>query len=313
MFEELNKNIANAKEKLRRKEKLKNLLERTREDLNVQTAKKKELYEVLHKEGKDVEKLESLSITGLFYSILGDKEQQLEKERQEYLSAKLKYDECCSLITTLEKEIISYNEELKEYINIESEYDELMESKEKLILQGNDLNAEKLIRLAEKAQDLKSNIKETKEAINAGEKVREALERVLSSLESAKGWGQWDMLGGGVLSTMAKHSKMDEAKSHVHEVQRLLGIFKRELSDIRLSSNIDINIGSFEKFADYFFDGLIFDWVVQSKINDSLDNVRTNSNNVKRLLSTLERNLDGFEGELRTAEDEIKRIVEEKC
>ncbi|MBU5484081.1 hypothetical protein KQI86_07035 [Clostridium sp. MSJ-11] len=313
MFEELNKNIANAKEKLRRKEKLKNLLERTREDLNVQTAKKKELHKILHKEGKDVEKLESLSITGLFYSILGDKEQQLEKERQEYLSAKLKYDECCSLITTLEKEIISYNEELREYINIESEYDELMASKEELILQGNDLNAEKLISLAEKAQDLKSNIKETKEAINAGEKVREALERVLSSLESAKGWGQWDMLGGGVLSTMAKHSKMDEAKSHVHEVQRLLGIFKRELSDIRLSSNIDINIGSFEKFADYFFDGLIFDWVVQSKINDSLDNVRTNSNNVKKLLSTLERNLNDCERELMAVEEEIKGIIEEKC
>ncbi|MBU5484083.1 hypothetical protein KQI86_07045 [Clostridium sp. MSJ-11] len=304
MFEELNKNIANAKEKLTRKEELKNLLQRTKENLNTQMTKEKELHKILQNEEKDAERLESF---------LKDIEQQLEKKRQEYLRAKLRYDECCSLIDTLEKETISYNEELNDYVNIELEYKELMKKKKRLILQGDDLDAKELIKLTEKVQDLKSNIKETKEALNAGEKVREALERVLSSLKSAKGWEQWDILGGGFVATAAKHSKIDDAKSHVHEVQRLLGIFIRELSDVKLSSDMDINIGSFEKFADYFFDGLIFDWVVQSKINDSLDNIYDTSNNVKRLLSTLERNLDGFEGELRTAEDEIKRIVEEKC
>ncbi|WP_315115277.1 hypothetical protein [uncultured Clostridium sp.] len=304
MFEELNKNIADAKEKLTRKEKLKNILQRAKENLNTQMTKKKELHKILQNEEKDAKRLESF---------LKDIEQQLEKKRQEYLRAKLRYDECCSLIATLEKETISYNEELNDYVNIELEYKELMKKKKRLILQGDDLDSKELIKLTDKVQDLKSNIKETKEAINAGEKVREALERVLSSLKSAKGWEQCDILGGGFVATAAKHSKIDDAKSHVHEVQRLFEIFKRELSNVKLSSDMDINIGSFEKFADYFFDGLIFDWVVQSKINDSLDNVYDTSNNLKGLLSTLERNLDSFEGELKTAEDEIKRIVEEKC
>ena len=34
---------------------------------------------------------------------------------------------------------------------------------------------------------------------------------------------------------------------------------------------MSVEISSFEKFADYLFDGLIFDWIVQSKINKSLD------------------------------------------
>mgnify|MGYP001559106142 CR=1 FL=1 len=38
--------------------------------------------------------------------------------------------------------------------------------------------------------------------------------------------------------------------------------------------NIDINIGSFETFADYFFDGLISDWVVQSGIHELLEGVQ---------------------------------------
>lgn len=45
------------------------------------------------KEQTDVRQLESLSLTGLFYSILGSKEQQLEKERQEALRAQLCLDE----------------------------------------------------------------------------------------------------------------------------------------------------------------------------------------------------------------------------
>ncbi|GAA0719692.1 hypothetical protein GCM10008905_08070 [Clostridium malenominatum] len=310
MFEELNKDISTAKEKMRRKEKLQNLLKRTKEELNNQIAKKNELHKILKDEEKDVERLQSLSITGLFYSVLGNKEQQLEKERQEYLGAKLKYEECCSLITTLEKELISYNEELNEYANVHEQYEELMKSKEKLILQGNDLKAKKLMELTEKTSDLKSNIKETKEAINAGERVREAFGKVISSLESAKGWGQWDMLGGGFLATAAKHSKIDEAKNYVHEAQRLLGVFRRELSDVNLSSNIDINVGSFATFADYFFDGLISDWVVQSRINDSLNNVYATSDNVNKLLNVLGRNLNDFERELRGVEEEIRGIIE---
>ncbi|WP_315115276.1 hypothetical protein [uncultured Clostridium sp.] len=311
MFEELNKNIASAKEKLRRKEELKDLLQETKEDLNIQMTKKKELYEILQKEEKEVEKPESSIIVGLRYSMLGGEQQQLGKESQECLS--VRYDECCSLIATLEKKITSYNEELNEYVNLELEYEKLMENKKRLILQGDDLKAKELIKLTEKIQDLKSNIEETKEVINAGEKVREALERVVSSLKSAKDREQCDILGGGVIATAEKHSKINDAKSHVYEVQRLLEIFIRELSDAKLSSNMDINIVFFEKFADYFFDRVMFDWVVQSNINDCFNNAYDTSNNLKRLLSTLEGTLNSFEGELRTTEDEIKRIVEEKC
>jgi len=40
----------------------------------------------LKKEEKDVKQLENKGFRPLFYKILGDKEKQLEKERQEYLA-----------------------------------------------------------------------------------------------------------------------------------------------------------------------------------------------------------------------------------
>ena len=40
----------------------------------------------------------------------------------------------------------------------------------------------------------------------------DSLDSVLSSLESAEGWGTWDLLGGGLISDLAKHSHIDDAK-----------------------------------------------------------------------------------------------------
>ena len=48
---------------------------------------------LLNKEEMDLKKLESASIRSLFHKILGDKEKQIEKERQQYLQTALKYNE----------------------------------------------------------------------------------------------------------------------------------------------------------------------------------------------------------------------------
>jgi|GEM_PF-3558734 len=59
--------------------------------------------------------------------------------------------------------------------------------------------------------------------------------------------------------------------------------------------NIDINIGSFETFADYFFDGLISDWIVQSGINESLDSVHLVANDVDNVIGSLKEKLKSIQ------------------
>lgn len=76
--------------------------------------------------------------------------------------------------------------------------------------------------------------------------------------------------------------------------------------------NIDINIGSFETFADYFFDGLIADWMVQSKINDSLTRVYNIDSDISSLLKTLTKESNDLENELFTVQEEIKKLIEDE-
>ncbi|MBC8235736.1 hypothetical protein H8E77_39820 [bacterium] len=94
MLEELNKQLVEAKENLRMRRKLQDTFVRTEQSLSQEKSRLKNLETHLQKEGSDVKKLEGMSLTGLFYTILGSKDKQLEKERQEYLAAKLKCDEC---------------------------------------------------------------------------------------------------------------------------------------------------------------------------------------------------------------------------
>lgn len=310
MFLDLNKKLFEVKENLRRKQKVKLMLERSKEELEMLKSKNEEFVRILHKEKRDVEKLEALSLTGLFYSILRSKEEQLDKERQEYLAAKLKYDESCNSIKYIEEEISSYEEELRKYLGLDEEYKNLLKEKRYLILNKSDENSRKLADNLDGVTDLELNAKEINEAINAGNIAMKALKQLTDTLESARSWGQWDMFGGGLLATAAKHSRIDDAKRQVNEVQRLIRIFNKELLDVNISTDIKINIGSFDTFADYFFDGLISDWIVQSKINDSLNNVNNVSRNLNKTLSTLTKELHDLNLKLEGLQKEIHNLIE---
>jgi len=113
------------------------------------------------------------------------------------------------------------------------------------------------------------------------------LDNALNSLNSAEGWGVWDMFGGGLISDLAKHSHIDDAKYEAERTQTLLRHFKTELADIKISDDIRIETDGFAKFADFFFDGLIADWFMQSKIQNSHESVSQVRGKVQSVMSKL--------------------------
>lgn len=109
--------------------------------------------------------------------------------------------------------------------------------------------------------------KEKREAIAAGQRALNSLRAAQNDLDSAKNWGLWDMFGGSFFSTMIKRSKMDAAKGNMEQAKYDLQIFSRELRDVSVSYNLEMETGDFLSFADWFFDGFIVDWMVQERIN----------------------------------------------
>ncbi len=108
--------------------------------------------------------------------------------------------------------------------------------------------------------------KEKREAIEAGHRALSSLRTAKENLNSAKNWGWWICLAVD-FSTMLKHSKMDQARQNMEQAKYDLRNFSRELNDVNMACNLNINTGDFLSFADYFFDGFVVDWMVQDRIN----------------------------------------------
>ena len=128
---------------------------------------------------------------------------------------------------------------------------------------------------------------EIREAINAGERALRSLQDAKSSLDSARGWGILDILGGRGLSGLIKHVKIGDARSSLDQAKADLECFSRELSDVREIQGLDIEIGDFLTFADFIFDGFLADIMVQSKIRQAQDQIDYAIDRVQSMLGRL--------------------------
>ena len=135
--------------------------------------------------------------------------------------------------------------------------------------------------------DIMKYDKERREAIDAGNRALMSLRSAQSDLHSAKNWGIVDLLGGGLLTDLIKHSKMNNAQRHMEQAKWDLERFGRELSDVSGYVNFDFNTADFLSFADYFFDGLLADWMMQDRINKARNQVDEAIKRVEYILARL--------------------------
>lgn len=125
------------------------------------------------------------------------------------------------------------------------------------------------------------------EALSLINQIIPELNEAESKLKSARNWGFIDMFGGGVLTDLIKHSKISSASSRMNEVNYLMQRLQVCLQGIS-TADYTMQVGRFATFADFLFDGFIFDTYMTSKIMGSLDQVRELKSRMFRLKSELE-------------------------
>lgn len=309
-MDNINNRILEAKAKMKEKARLSKTLRHANDEKKALEEKKDKLYKVLKKEESDVEKLESMSISNFIYSISGRKLEKLEKEKREAVRAKLKYETVKEELYDLDLDITKLESKIREIGNVESQYSLILKEKEELLKYRRPELANRLDKIVEEESMIIDCKKELKEAMEAGYDLLTALERAEKSLGSAENWGTWDILGGGMISTMAKHSKIDEAQVEIANIQSLSRTFYRELEDVDTYENLTIEIGSFLTFADYFFDGWLADLSVQSKIKDASRQVRNAQNKVSTTLTRLNYDLQNTGKKLEELKIERLKLIE---
>lgn len=130
---------------------------------------------------------------------------------------------------------------------------------------------------------------EIEEAITAADEALYHLNAARKNLKSAGNWGLYDMFGGGVISGLIKHGKMESAEEEIELARESLETFAEELRDV--SGYSSVHIDSFLKFGDLFFDGFLVDALVQREIGKAKAQCDDAIDQVSRIREELARSL----------------------
>lgn len=116
--------------------------------------------------------------------------------------------------------------------------------------------------------------REIMEAVQAGEDALEKLRIARRDLIAARGLGVWDIFGGKGVVSLAKHGMIAKANYSMHNAERSLQYFLRELDDV--PGPLHVNTGIVLSFFDIFQDNIIADVMMQRRIvqaQRSLDDI----------------------------------------
>ena len=263
----------------------------------------------MRREQADVDRLERTSLSSVFYAMLGKKEEMLDKEKVEAYAAKVKCDSAVEELKVLEDDLQQREAQLRDLIDCEQQYHALLQEKREAIKATDSLDAERIIQIEQQIAEQKNHKKEIKEAISAGTLALGAAISIVSSLDSAQSWGTYDLVNGGLIAGMAKHSYLDEAQNKVITLQSQLRKFKTELTDVTIHAEMKVNVDGFLRFADYFYDGLFADWAVLDRIGRSKSSVVAVKTKIESALSKLKRTDAAVDQMIQQLEMERDNIV----
>ena len=311
MFEDINRELRECKDNILLKETLEEKLV-TLEDTYYRKNKVLEgLEEKLNKEFKDVEKFNKISVVNIISTIFNFREEKLYKEEQEYLEAKLRYEEYRVTVEALKNDLETTKIRIESISNYEERYEELIQEKSEL-LKGIDLN--KRLELEEIEASINRYVKEgieIKEAIDEAINCDFTINSALKYLNDASGLATWDILGGGAVTSIMKHDAVNSAKKEIERLGYAITKLEKELSDINMIS-ISGNFNNIESsyLVDVFFDNIFTDISVSNKIDSSLGNVRNVKNKLDRCKEELYEKEKSNNEELIKLREKYKELVE---
>lgn len=284
----------------------------------------KDISARVRREVKDVDRLEGATFASAYHSILGDKPEALAKERGEALHARELHDRVRAQMFALDAEKRALLSRVKALEGVEDRLSEHCEGLERDLAARDPVLRTALDALRSREVGFHSRLTRLDTACAAADKAKSALDTVIEALSTANGWGQIDVLGGGLLTTAIKHQHIDRARSNLARAESALRELNRRLDDAgdedtgstseasleKTDARIGLDIGGCLSLADYFLDGFIVDWTVQSRIHAALDRMRAIAAHVKRIRAELTTRVKHTQRALADVRAERRAFVE---
>lgn len=226
-------------------------------------------HERLRKEKVDVEKLEKTNLSSIIYKISGKYDEKLQKEYQEYITAKTQYDEFSIFMEDLNTQLSKYRREQSKL------KDSILEKKHQL---RHDFSEGQLLAQQEREQQalLLRQKKELEEAILATMNVYGLAKRAKEEYEAAHSYATFDLFGGGIVGDIAKYDRISNAANLVLKLKSASWLMNKEIGDVKQAGleNLD-EFTQHMQAIDMFFDNIFTDISVRNRIQRNIDQLNS--------------------------------------
>lgn len=260
-------------------------------------------------EQADVDRLEGRTLAAFFYAALGKKEEKLSLEQQQAYAAQVKYEAAARELESVAGDLERTEEELRSLQGCEEQFRAMADQKLSEIKAAGAPEAARILELEKQLAQNAAGQKEIGEAVQAGQAALSTVESILSSLDSAEGWGTWDLVGGGFLADVVKHERLDDAQEEIERLQVQLRRFRTELADTQIYADLQVRVDGFLLFADFFFDGLFADWAVLDHIQSSKGQISHVRRQIQDTLERLEQTAEELDGKSREIRKELDALA----
>lgn len=271
-------------------------------------------YEVmdkkLKKELRDIEKLEGLSTKAIFYKILGSKEKQVEKERQEYLELSLKEETLRKEIELLEYEVNLLEGKAQAKPNLEKTLEGLKVKREEEIIRYDPKLRNKLLTISNSIEENFRFKAELEEALEVGSICLNLINQTLNQLAKVRNWGQWS--GNNrqhSMNQMMKRGAIDRARNLSFQVKHHLNLFEKELNDVGERVRFNLDPKSITGFSDFFFQNIITDWIMNQQLTKAINGTASLRDDVAQLISKLKQALTKTVNQLNDLNEKRDKVL----
>ncbi len=317
--------LAELGEKIRRKKKAQNLLAHFREETDRLTSVMEDRKKEYETEQEEADALQNGSLTLLLYTLIGMKEDKINKEEAEALAAKAAYETAKAELDHVLNRQVELRAEIRSLGNCERDYEEMVvEKKTWLMAKEVTVNAEVEALEAEKTAIIRDS-KELKEAMESGQYALKVARSVMDALTRAQYLSIEDTRAPrssryGAISAAIRDAEIDHEKRNtlvrldnsIQTLGRYLQEFAAELKDLAPLSADDApatRLSGGLIFADRWLDGLISELMVDSKLSKIEEQMHPLMSKLIPVVEGLEREYAAKEAACAEIEGKIKALV----
>jgi hypothetical protein len=261
--------IQQARERLHRADHLQRVQATQIQQRDTLRAEVGELERLVAKEKRDVERLRRTSLSSIFSSLRGDKEDRLTREQAQAEDAFVRLDGHRRRLAQMELRMHAVQLELADLHSAADDYQSALGAKEDTVHDVGGPLAAELTQIAGELGDLLATQREYDEAVVAGTEAEHVARAMLEHLSDAKETSTYDMVGGELFTDVVERGQLRDAERLGWELQQHLDRFAAELKDVGVTVDPKAPKVEIGGFMDMWCDNVFSDWAQHDRINQS--------------------------------------------